>query len=139
MDGCFGRGREQHAHGWEAAAQEAHPCRHPPCLVGTTIWIALPGNWRDWCGCKFKGMKGCLRRYFAQVMRCAFSNPTVLTEITMINHMMVPPSQLFSRGIVSRVLALSMQDALQIPIAAVRPSASSSAAGKPIAATKVAS
>ena len=67
-----------------------------------------------------------LCRYFSQVMRCAFSNPEVLTEVTKINHVMVPPSQLYSGMIVSRVLALSIQDAWQTPWAAVRPTASSS-------------
>ena len=36
VDGCFRCGREQHAHGWEAAAQEVHPGRHPPPLVNTS-------------------------------------------------------------------------------------------------------
>jgi hypothetical protein len=85
------------------------------------------------------GVAVCLPRYFTQVLRCAFSNPSVLTEITKIHHMMVPPSQFFSGFILSRVLAHAMQDALRKSTAAMQPSASSSAARKSGGAPKVVS
>lgn len=50
-------------------------------------------------------------RYFLQAVKCAMQDYKVRREIFTVNHMMVPPTALFSPSIASKVALMSIQDA----------------------------